>query len=84
MSNKEKFEGFDFSHNPYEQEARKGNKVWFESLNKLGNYSLDAFKGLGQMYVDDERFTMNIDQFGEGPSHFMCDAMAVYADKNKE
>ena len=23
MSNQEKFEGFDFSHNPYEQEARK-------------------------------------------------------------
>ena len=23
MSNKEKFEGFDFSHNPYEEEARK-------------------------------------------------------------
>ena len=22
MSNEEKFEGFDFSHNPYEQEAR--------------------------------------------------------------
>ena len=23
MTNKEKFEGFDFSHNPYEEEARE-------------------------------------------------------------
>jgi DNA-binding transcriptional MerR regulator len=131
MSNQEKFEGFDFSHNPYEQEARekwgdkavdeanekaknmtafdqeKFNKIywnlsalrhlspdskeaqegimeWYQFLNKMGNYSLEAFKGLGQMYVDDERFTKNIDQFGEGLAKFMRDAMAVYVDKNKK
>ncbi len=131
MSNKEKFEGFDFSKNPYEQEARErwgdkavneanekaanmstfdkekfndiylnlaslrqlspdsneaqaGIKEWYLFLNKMGNYSLEAFKGLGQMYVDDERFTKNIDQFGEGLAKFMRDAMSVYADKNKK
>lgn len=129
MSNQEKFEGFDFSHNPYEQEARerwgeqavdeanekaknmsnfeekfneiyrhlatlrhlspdsedaqKGINEWYQFLNKMGNYSLDAFKGLGQMYVEDERFTKNIDQFGEGLAIFMRDAMAVFADKRK-
>lgn len=135
MSNKEKFTGFDFSHNPYEQEARErwgdaavdrsnaelgkmtkeeqaamGEKMnaiyrrlaelrhlspetdeaqsaikeWYDFLN--GNfgqhYSLEAFKGLGQMYVDDERFTKNIDQFGEGLALFMRDCMAIYADRN--
>ncbi|MBM7599666.1 DNA-binding transcriptional MerR regulator [Virgibacillus halotolerans] len=135
MTDKEKFVGFDFSHNPYEQEARErwgdkavdesnakmrslskdgkkaygaefngiyrdlasirhevpesdvaqaGIKVWYDFLNKIGNYSLDAFKGLGQMYVDDERFTKNIDQFGEGLSVFMRDAMAIYADRHKK
>ncbi|MCF6410314.1 MerR family transcriptional regulator [Pseudalkalibacillus salsuginis] len=137
MTNKEKFEGFDFSQNPYEKEARErwgdeavdrsnaklksmteeerkalgdrmneiyrnladlrdtspeseeaqaAIKEWYDFLNSdSGNhYSLEAFKGLGQMYVDDERFTKNIDQFGEGLSRFMRDAMAVYADKNKE
>lgn len=131
MSNQEKFEGFDFSHNPYEQEARekwgdqavdeanekaknmtsfdqeKFNEIyrnlaslrhlsphskeaqdgiheWFDFLNKFGNYSLEAFKGLGQMYIDDERFTKNIDQFGEGLALFMRDAMTVYADANKK
>ncbi|WP_010529200.1 MerR family transcriptional regulator [Lentibacillus jeotgali] len=134
MNDQEKFEGFDFSKNPYEQEARErwgdkavdesnakidkmsneekeamgkefdriyrdlaairhkspdsdeaqeAIKVWYDYLNKIGNYSLDAFKGLGQMYVDDERFTKNIDKYGDGLSVFMRDAMAVYADRNK-
>lgn len=136
MSNKEKFEGFDFSHNPYEQEARErwGDEVvdnanaklgkmskdeqkafsqamesiykklaslrntspeseesqeaikeWYDFLNSMGNfYSLEAFKGLGQMYVDDERFTKNIDHYGEGLAKFMRDAMAVFADRNQK
>ncbi|MGX1191950.1 MerR family transcriptional regulator [Metabacillus sp. SLBN-84] len=131
MSQKEKFEGFDFSHNPYEEEARKlyGDKAvdeanqkaagmtqdmqerfndlyrsladvrhmdpsskeaqeaigeWYILLNEFGSYSLDAFKGLGQLYIDDERFTKNIDKFGEGLAVFMRDAMAVYADSHKK
>jgi DNA-binding transcriptional MerR regulator len=136
MSNQEKFEGFDFSNNPYEQEARErwgdeavdaskkklggmsqderkamedgmnaiyrklaalrhdpadsdeaqaAIKEWYDFLNGGGfghHYSLEAFKGLGQMYVDDERFTRNIDKFGDGLATFMRDAMAVYADRN--
>ncbi|MGG4491583.1 MerR family transcriptional regulator [Metabacillus idriensis] len=131
MSQKEKFEGFDFSQNPYEQEARErfGDEAvdkanakaagmtkemeenfnnlyrkladlrhespsseesqaaigeWYVLLNEFGDYSLDAFKGLGQMYVDDERFTKNIDKFGEGLAAYMRDAMAVYADNQKK
>jgi DNA-binding transcriptional MerR regulator len=135
MTNKEKFEGFDFSNNPYEQEARerwgdeavdqsKGKlggmskqdqkaigsamgeiyqrlaalrhgtpesdeaqaaiKEWYVFLNKIGTYSLEAFRGLGQMYVDDVRFTKNIDKFGEGLAVFMRDCMAVYADRNQD
>lgn len=135
MTNKEKFEGFDFSHNPYEKEARKlwgdsavdksnakiakmsttekkefeekfsaiyknlaslrhlpadsreaqaAIKEWYVLLNEMGDYSLEAFRNLGQMYVDDARFTKNIDKFGQGLSKFMRDAMAVYADTNKE
>ncbi|BBH23568.1 MerR family transcriptional regulator [Paenibacillus baekrokdamisoli] len=133
MTNKEKFEGFDFGHNPYEQEARErwGNQAvdtanakvggmskdeqgalsarmneiytrlaalrnsspdseeaqgaiqeWYLLLNTMGSYSLEGFKGLGQMYVDDSRFTKNIDKFGEGLAVFMRDAMAIYAENN--
>ena len=126
MTNEEKFQGFNFSENPYEKEARErwGDKAvddsnekaaqfgpemgeemnriyfklaeirhvdpeseeaqtaiseWYDLLNKMGSYSLEAFAGLGQMYVDDERFTKNIDQFGEGLAVFMRDAMAFFA-----
>ncbi|MFD0590398.1 MerR family transcriptional regulator [Paenibacillus sp. GCM10027627] len=136
MSSQEKFQGFDFSTNPYEKEARErwGDKLidqsnakldevkqnggmgelqdemnqiyrklasliqvdpasdeaqeaigeWFTFLNRMGTYSPEAFKGLGQMYVDDERFTKNIDKFGDGLAAFMRDAMAVYADRRGE
>lgn len=136
MTDKEKFEGFDFNHNPHEEEAREryGDEAvdrsskqlaslnkdekkelsqsfndlykklaslrhgpstspeaqdaiheWYEYLNaNFGyTYTLDAFKNLGQMYVDDERFTKNIDRFGDGLAQFMKQAMAVYADSRK-
>lgn len=131
MENKDKFSGFDFRHNPYEQEARErwGNKAvdtsnekvqemdatqmetdmnelfkkladirqedpdsevsqkeiekWYILLNTFGTYSLEAFKGLGDMYVADERFTKNIDQFGDGLATFMCEAMAVFAENEQ-
>lgn len=128
MTNEEKFKGFDFGSNPYEQEARErwGNEAvdkanknvagfgkdgqeemnriyfklaelrqtdpasfeaqeaigeWYTFLNKIGNYSLEAFASLGEMYVADERFMKNIDKFGEGLAEFMRDAMKVYAGK---
>lgn len=135
MANEERFEGFDFRKNPYEEEARKrwgdqtvdrSNEVirnmskeeqkafaqsfdaiyrnlaslrhlppdsekaqaaikeWYELLNKINYYSLEMFKALGQIYVDDQRFTKNIDQYGEGLAQFMCEAMAVFADQPKK
>lgn len=130
MTNEEKFQGFKFSMNPYEEEARKRwgdqavddtnktvqqfgkqiekqmNEVYFELaelrhtdptsavaqeaiqkwyllLNKMGTYSLDAFAGLGEMYIADERFTKSIDQFGEGLAQFMRDAMQEFAKQRK-
>lgn len=41
----------------------------------------DQFSGLGQMYVDDPRFTANYDKHGEGTAAFIRDAMAVYAER---
>ncbi|GKV65407.1 MULTISPECIES: MerR family transcriptional regulator [unclassified Sporosarcina] len=64
-------------------EAQAVIEEWFELLNRMGSYSLDAFKGLGEMYVADERFKQNIDQFGEGLAVFMRDAMSVYSDRQK-
>jgi len=50
----------------------------------MGSYSPEAFKKLGQMYIEDERFLKNIDQYGEGLARFMCDAMALFSEKNQQ
>lgn len=68
---------------PMSEEAQAAIAGWFKELNQIGNYSLEAFQGLGEMYVTDERFTKNIDQFGVGLAQFMCESMRVYAEKNK-
>ena len=56
---------------PASKKAQMRIGEWYTLLNKMGNYSLEAFAGLGEMYVDDERFTKNIDQFGEGLAVFI-------------
>lgn len=131
MTNEEKFEGVDFSHNPYEEEAkekwgsdavdkskqnlkktgtkeaeRRFNEIytelanvrhlepasedaqqqiheWYEFLNEIGDYSPEMFKGLGDMYVEDERFTKNINKFGDGLAQFMQQAMSIYYENHK-
>ena len=133
MNREEKFKGFDFNQNTYEDEARKlwgdepvknsntfiqgmsqesreelkedfnslfrmlarlreqepsSEKVQtaMEEMYQLFNssvgvhYTAEMFKGLGQMYVDDVRFTKNIDAFGAGLSMFLKEAMAIYAN----
>jgi len=39
-----------------------------------------AYRGLGRMYVDDERFTATYDRIAVGLAAYQCDAMAAYAD----
>lgn len=41
-----------------------------------------AFVGLGEMYVADERFAVNYEVHGAGTTEFVRDAMRVYADDN--
>ena len=132
MTNEEKFSGVDFSHNPYEQEAREkwgDEKVeqanqnlkkmgakeaerefdeiyiqladlrhldpesdaaqqeigkWYDFLNKVGEYTPEMFKNLGEMYTADERFTKNIDKYGDGLAEFMKEAMTVYYEQHKK
>lgn len=44
------------------------------------NCTLEIFRGLGDMYVADERFTKNIDKYGEGLAVFLKQAMHAYCD----
>lgn len=136
MSIKDKFHGFDFTNNPYEDEARrlwgdkavdqsnahikslsqneqetiaKGMDALFTDLAKIRKeapdsataqaamakmyshfnanfgfrYSLEAFAGVGQMYVTDERFTENVDKYGDGLAKFLSETMKIYAESQK-
>lgn len=64
---------------PESQKVQATIKEWYDFLNKnFSKYSLDAFYGLGQLYINDERFTKNIDQYGKGLAKFMSEAMEVF------
>jgi hypothetical protein len=43
-----------------------------------------AYRGLGRMYVDDERFTANYDRIAVGLAAYYRDAIAVYAETRLE
>lgn len=43
--------------------------------------SNEILAGLGQMYVADERFAKNLDQYGAGTAQLMSDAIAQYCKK---
>lgn len=47
--------------------------------------SNDIFKGLGEMYVCDDRFKKNIDRVGgEGTAEFVREAIFIYCDNGKK
>ncbi|WP_099204641.1 MerR family transcriptional regulator [Scatolibacter rhodanostii] len=131
MSQKEKFDGFDFTQNPYEEEAKNlwgkqavqhVNELPTEGKMDLGEdmqnlfielaqitaepdseetqqamkkmfaffnsrfgyqYTPQAFAGVGQLYITDERFQKNIDQFREGLSAFLAESMKIFAENHK-
>ncbi|SDN65077.1 MerR family transcriptional regulator [Alkalicoccus daliensis] len=69
---------------PDAAEVQEVMREWYDFLNEnFTRYSLEAFSGLGQLYVSDERFTKNIDQYGEGLAQFMSEAMQRFAEKKK-
>ncbi len=73
------------NQSPNSRKVQIAVKEWFDFLNdNFGEYSFDAFFGLGQLYVEDKRFTKNIDQYGEGLAKLMSDAIKIYIDNQKK
>lgn len=75
------FSGFAalVGQNPEEKEARELVIRW---KNHISHYSYactdEILSGLGEMYVADERFTNNLDRYGEGTARFMSEAIRAY------
>lgn len=66
------------------EEVQKEVENWFTFLNEnVSSYSLEAFQGLGVLYVEDERFRKNIDRHGEGLSSFLLEAMTIFVKGSK-
>ena len=66
------------------QELAGRQYAWITTAWQGREPSAEAFRGLGQMYVDDHRFAANYDRHGEGTTRFIRDAMVVYAKRNLE
>jgi DNA-binding transcriptional MerR regulator len=61
---------------PAVQEAVDGHYRW---VSTFWTPNREAYTGLGNLYVDDARFTENIDKTQPGLAAYLRDAMAVYA-----
>lgn len=51
-----------------------------QNISVFYDCSLEMFRNLGQMYVDDPRFTAHYEKFRTGLAVFMRDAIALYCD----
>lgn len=70
------------TENPNSDTAQKAMEKMYQHFNKnFGyQYTLEAFAGVGQLYITDKRFTENIDKYGEGLSEFLAEAMKIYVE----
>ena len=64
---------------PDSQEAQDLVKQWQDFISKnLYECTNEALIGLGEMYIQDERFTKNIDKQEKGLSKFISKAIEIY------
>ena len=67
--------------NPSDSSVQAIVKKWQEFITE--NYYLcnnEILYGLGEMYTKDERFRINIDNYGNGTAEFMSEAIKVYCN----
>lgn len=55
----------------------------FKFLFNFYDPSYEMYRGLGQMYVDDKRFTAYYNKHGEGTAEFIRDAINYYCDTHE-
>lgn len=66
---------------PADPEVQKAVGEWRRHItNNYYNCTLEIFRGLGDLYVDDQRFTKNIDKVKPGLAMFLREAIRVYCD----
>ncbi|MFC7370217.1 MerR family transcriptional regulator [Fictibacillus iocasae] len=69
-------------HGPDDEVVQQVIAKWRQLItDHFYECTLDIFRGLGDLYVDDPRFTKNIDKHKKGLAAFMRDAMHIYCDR---
>ncbi|AAK81402.1 DNA-binding transcriptional MerR regulator [Clostridium acetobutylicum] len=67
---------------PESKEVQELVKEWQLFITEsFYNCTNDILRGLGYMYVEDERFKKNIDSNGEGTAEFISKAIKIYCEK---
>ena len=69
---------------PAHPEAQQAVGEWRQHISdNFYNCTPEIFRGLGDLYVDDHRFTENIDKIKPGLAAFLREAMHIYCDNLK-
>ena len=68
---------------PTSPEAQEKMVQLHQSLQQFYDCPPEFLRNLGQMYVDDKRFTAYYDKFHPRLAVFMRDAMAYFADTHQ-
>lgn len=71
--------------NPDDKEVQESVHQFREHISKnFYDCTPEIFRGLGELYINDERFTANIDKYKVGLSKFLREAINIYCDNIKE
>jgi DNA-binding transcriptional MerR regulator len=70
---------------PGDPQVQKAIGEWRQHItDSFYNCTPEIFRRLGDLYVQDERFTANIDKVKPGLARFMSEAMRLYCDNQQE
>lgn len=71
----------DRKESPDCTQAQETVKRWQDCItSNFYPCSNEILQSLGSMYIADERFTKNLDKFGEGTAEFMTKAIEIYCE----
>ncbi len=73
-------ECFDLKLDPKSERMQKAIARHYDGLRAFYEPNPQMYRGLGEMYVADERFTAYYDKFRKGLAVYMRDSMIAYAD----
>ncbi|WDC85328.1 MerR family transcriptional regulator [Caloramator sp. mosi_1] len=70
---------------PDDEDVQRAVEKWRQHITDNFYYcTIDIFRGLGELYVIDDRFKNNINKIQEGLAEFLSEAIRVYCDRAEE